>query len=268
MERRELGRTGEKISAIGMGTWKMGGVRQDVRDHELKALRAGIELGLNLIDTAESYGDGKAEMLVGEAIRGIRDEVFIATKVSPHNFNYESVLKACESSVERLHVKFVDLYQLHWPNPLVPIKETMKAMEELVSRGRIRYIGVSNFSVDELTSARESLPRSEIVSNQVRYSISFRSVEADLLPFCEKEGITTIAYSPLDMGGVEHAEIPEELMKKYGLTRAQIMLNWVTRKDSVVAIPKAARIEHIRENADSLKVRLSSEDYATLSRPS
>jgi diketogulonate reductase-like aldo/keto reductase len=266
MEKRVLGRTREKIPVIGMGTWKIGDAQNEGRALEIQAIRKGIELGMTMIDTAEMYGYGNAEKLVGQAIKGMRDEVFIATKVSPEHFGYEDVLTACESSIRRLGVKHIDLYQLHWPNHQIPIVETMKAMEELVSRGKIRYIGISNFSVAQTLNARDALPRSEVVSNQVRYSLTHRSIEAELLPFCEKEKLTVIAYSPLDTGKLPTSKIPQALLAKYGLTPAQLMLNWVTYRDAVVAIPKASSVEHVEKNAMSVRTRISGDDYRALSR--
>ncbi len=265
MEKRELGKTREKVPVIGMGTWEVGDSRGEGRALEIQAVRRGIELGMGLIDTAEMYGYGNAEKLVGEAIKDVRDEVFIATKISADHFQYEAVLKACDASLARLGVKQIDLYMLHWPNSRIPISETMKAMEELVSRGKIRYIGVSNFSVAQVEQAREALPRSELVSNEVRYSITHRSIESELLPFCEKEKITVIAYSPLDTGRMS-SKIPKALLEKYGMTPAQLMLNWVTYGEDVIAIPKASNIKHIEENAAALEPRLSPDDYKTLSR--
>jgi diketogulonate reductase-like aldo/keto reductase len=266
LDKRELGRSGEKIPAIGMGTWEIGDVQNDGRINEIHAIRKGIELGMALIDTAEMYGYGNAERLVGQAVKEIRDDVFIATKVSPQHFGYEDVLTACESSIKRLGVKHIDLYQLHWPSYEVPIQETMKAMEELVSRGKIRYIGVSNFSATQTSKAREALPRSEIVSNQVRYSLTHRSIESGLLPFCEREKLTVIAYQPLDSGRVPASKIPQTLLDKYGMTPAQLMLNWVTYKEAVVAIPKASNLEHVEMNATAISPRIAADDYKALSR--
>jgi diketogulonate reductase-like aldo/keto reductase len=266
MENRVLGRTRERIAVIGMGTWAMGNSTGEKNKQEVEALRKGIELGMKFIDTAESYGGGRSEALVGRAIREVRDQVFLATKVSPEHLGYDDVLKSCEASIERLEVKHIDLYQLHWPNPRVPIQETMRAMEELVSQGKIRYIGVSNFSVEQTAEAQESLPRSEIASNQVRYSPSSREIESELLPFCEKEKISVIAYSPLDRGDIPTRRLPKELLKKYDMTPAQIILNWVTYRERVVAIPKASNIEHIEENARSVDVRLTETDYRALSK--
>jgi diketogulonate reductase-like aldo/keto reductase len=266
MENRVLGRTRERAPVIGMGTWAMGNSTGEKHKEEVEALEKGIELGMKFIDTAESYGGGRSETLVGRAIRDVRDQVFLATKVSPEHLGYDDVLRSCEASIERLGVKYIDLYQLHWPNPRIPIRETMRAMDELVSLGKVRYIGVSNFSVEQTVEAQESLPRSEIVSDQVRYNPTSREIESELLPFCEKEKITVIAYSPLDTGDIPTGKVPKELLKKYDMTAAQIILNWVTYRERVMTIPKAARIEHVEENARSVDIRLTLTDYQALSR--
>ena len=266
MEFRQFGRTGEKIPVIGMGTWAIGNSSGEQRREEIKAIQKGIELGLKFIDTAEVYGHGRSESLVGDAIREYRDEVFLATKVAPENFAYDDVIRSCETSIQRLGVKFVDLYQLHWPNPRIPITETMRAMEELVETGKTRFVGVSNFSVEQTIQAQESLPRSELASNQVRYSITARSIEAEILPFCDKEKISLIAYSPLDTGSIPISRIPKDMLAKYEMTPAQLMLNWVTYKDPVVTIPKAGRVSHIEENAHAVDARISQADYDALSR--
>jgi diketogulonate reductase-like aldo/keto reductase len=266
MELREIGKTGERIPVVGMGTWAIGNSSGEQRREEIKAIQRGIELGMKFIDTAEVYGHGRSESLVGDAISEYRNDVFLATKVAPENFAHDDIIRSCETSIQRLGVKFIDLYQLHWPNPRVPIQETMKAMEELVSTGKIRYIGVSNFSVEQTIQAQESLPKSELVSNQVRYSITSRSIESDLIPFCDRERITVIAYSPLDTGNIPISRIPKEMLAKYEMTPAQLMLNWVTYRDPVVAIPKAGRVSHIEENARSTDARISLSDYQTLSK--
>lgn len=266
MESKPLGRTRERIPVIGMGTYALGNATGDKHRDEIAALRKGIELGMKFIDTAEVYGHGRSETLVGEAIADRRDEVFLATKVSPEHFGYDDVIQSCEASIERLGVKFVDLYQLHWPSSRIPIQQTMKAMEELVATGKTRYIGVSNFSVEQTMEAQESLPRSELVSNQVRYSLTSRSIETDLLPFCDKEKLTIIAYSPLDTGSIPKDRIPKEILEKYEMTPAQLMLNWVTYPEPVVAIPKAGQVSHIEENASSVDIRISENDYKILSR--
>jgi aryl-alcohol dehydrogenase-like predicted oxidoreductase len=269
LEYRTLGRTGEKISTIGMGTWQIGNYSgQEEREEQVKTIRRGIDLGINLIDTAEVYGRGRSEQLVAEAVRDHRDSLFIATKVSAEHLRREDVIAACDSSLKRLDVKQIDLYQVHWPNPQIPIEETMSGMEDLVRAGKIRYIGVSNFSVEQTEDARAALARSDLVSNQVEYSLTNRSVEQDLLPHCRREHITLIAYSPLARGAIPNLRIPAVLSRKYNLTPPQIMLNWVTRYDEVVAIPKAARIKHMEENAASVAVRFSESEYVSIAEAS
>jgi len=250
-----------------MGTWAMGNHSSGTeRSREIEALRRGLDLGMSLLDTAEMYGYGESERLVGEAIVDRRDSAFIATKVAPEHFHYDDTIRSCQSSLEMLSVKTIDLYQLHWPNPRIPIKETMRAMEQLVALGKIRYIGVSNFSVEQTMEAQESLSKNEIVSNQLRYSLTSRSIEGALLPYCEKEKITVIAYSPLDKGRLPQTRIPKGMLTRYGATAAQLMLSWVAHKKEVIAIPKAGRLEHVEENADASDLRISDDDYAQLSK--
>lgn len=229
----------------------------------MRALKKGVELGINLIDTAEMYASGRSEEVVGEAIREIRKEVFIATKVAPGHLHYDDVIRACKGSLNRLGTSHIDLYQVHWPDPNVPIKETMSAMEKLVKDGMVRHIGVSNFSVDETAEARTALARNEIVSNQVEYSLRNRYVEPEILPYCAREKLTLIAYSPLARGNIADT-IPTSLIRRYKMTPAQLMLNWVTRHEQVVAIPKAASIAHLEENASSVSVRLDPSEYEQL----
>lgn len=261
---KELNRTGCKVPAIGLGTWKIGGSMtpdhsQD--DLAIKALRHGISLGMWLIDTAEIYGGGHAEELVGEAIKIFnREKIFIVTKVWETNLRYDDVLKAAKRSLKRLKTNYIDLYLIHWPNPRIPLSETMKAMEKLVSDGLVRYIGVSNFSVKLMEEARSYLSKEDIVVNQVKYNVYDRSVERDILPYCQKEGITLMAYTPLAKGSVSTDKTLIEIGRKYGKTAAQVALNWLISKDMVIAIPKAIRIEHIEENAGAMGWRLSEED--------
>ena len=265
MEYRRLGRTDERISAIGMGTWRIGSYNsQGEKAEQISAIRKGIELGISLIDTAEIYGEGMSERLVGEAVAGLRDSVFIATKVWPDHLRHDDVIAACDRSIQRLGLRHVDLYQIHWPNANVPIRETMSAMEELVRAGKVRHIGVSNFSIVQVEEARGALPKSELVSNQVEYSIANRSVEKDVLPFCKREGITLIAYSPLARGAIPESQVPSVLRQKYRMTPAQVMLNWVTRDERVVAIPKSAHVGHVEENASSVSVRFAQSEYDTI----
>jgi diketogulonate reductase-like aldo/keto reductase len=270
IEYKELGKTGEKIPALGLGTWGIGGFNYpDYSNDELaiEIIRFAVEIGMNFIDTAEMYGAGHSEELIGEAIKGIREKVFIATKVLPTNFRYEDVIKACERSLRRLKTSYIDLYQLHWPNPSIPIKETMRAMEKLVNEGKIRYIGISNFSVEETVEAMNALSKYEIVSNQVEYSLLVRDIEKDLLDFCRKNKITIIAYSPLARGELlkgKYYEFLSKIGKKYNKTAAQVALNWLIIKENVVAIPKAFSKAKIVENMGAYGWKLSDEDLKTI----
>lgn len=261
MKRKPLGRTGVYIPEIGLGTWKYRG--------GIEPLRVGISLGANMIDTAEMYG---TEDIVGRAIDGIRDDVFVATKVSPQHFHYDDLIKSAETSLKKLNTNVIDLYQLHWPNPGIPIRETMKAMEDLVKWGKIRFIGVSNFSVRQMEEASAALSSNEIVSNQVEYSLVERGIESDLIPYCVKEKVTIIAYSPLARGGLlggssRGSKLLEELSRKYGKTKAQIALNWViSKEENIVAIPKADRVEHVKEDCGASGWKLSEDDIKELNK--
>ena len=224
MEYRELGRTGVMIPEVGLGTWKYRGGPQP--------LQRGIELGANLIDTAEMY---RTEDAVGVAIRGIRDRVFVATKVLGSNLRYDQVMRAAEKSLHLLDDGVIDLYQIHWPSHSVPIAETMRAMEELVDRGMVRHIGVSNFSVGQLRDAQAAMSKTPIVCNQVLYNLKRRGIERDLLPYCEEAGITVMAYTPLADGSLavrprvragRNWEALEGVAREAGRTPAQVALNW------------------------------------------
>ena len=254
IQKKELGQTGVKIPEIGLGTWQY-------RDGT-EPLKLGVSLGANFIDTAEIYG---TEDIVGKAIEGIRDQVFLATKVSADHLHYDDVIRAAEASLRRLKAKTIDLYQIHWPNPSIPIEETMKAMEELVKKGKIKYIGVSNFSAEETKEAQEALSSEKIASNQVQYNLDDREIESELIPYCESERITVIAYSPLSRGGVlskrsKKGALLDEIAKKYQKTRSQVVLNWVTHRDIVVTIPKAEKPDHVRDNCEASGWRLSDDD--------
>ena len=265
MEYRELGRTGERVSTIGMGTWRFGSYQSaEERASQADVLRRGVELGINHVDTAEMYAGGRSEEVVGEAARGLRSNMFIASKVAPGHLRHDDVIRACRASLQRLGTTYIDLYQVHWPDRRVPIKETMSAMEELVKLGAVRYIGVSNFSVAETEDARAALKANELVSNQVEYSLINRFAEEEILPYCEREKLTLIAYSPLARGNIA-GSIPSRILGKYEMTPAQVMLNWVTRSDHVVAIPKAADVSHLQENAGSVRVRFEPDEYDLIS---
>jgi diketogulonate reductase-like aldo/keto reductase len=218
-----------------------------------------------LIDTAEIYG---TEGVVGEALEEIgREKVFLATKVSAQHLRYKDVLKAAEQSLKRLGTDTIDLYQVHWSNPSVPIEDTMRAMGELLDSGKIKFVGVSNFSVDETKDAQHFLSKGKIVSNQVEYNLSERSIESDLMPYCVKERITIIAYSPLARGNSLRGgpKILDELASKYKKTRSQIILNWITSHENTIAIPKSDSVEHTKENCGASGWRLSPEDVEKIS---
>jgi diketogulonate reductase-like aldo/keto reductase len=275
MEFKELGKSDQKIPVLGLGTWGIGGFSTRYltgRDEEgVRALRLGLELEMRFIDTAEMYAGGHSEEVVAEAVKSQRNEVFIATKVSREHLHYDDVVKSCESSLRRLETDYIDLYQVHWPNPSIPIAETMKAMEHLAAEGKTRHIGVSNFSVRQTREAQEALSKSSLASNQVEYSLLDRSIETRLLPYAEKEHITIIAYSPIARGEIPQGrrgqrwQTLDEIASKYGKTRAQVALNWLIAKKPVVAIPKAASLNHVRENAGAAGWQMSKQDHDKLS---
>jgi len=274
MKFRPLGRTREPIPIVGLGTWGIGGEMSpdpSRDDASIQALKLGLDLEMKFIDTAEMYAAGHSEEVVARALEGRRDGAFVASKVSPRHFAYDDVLAAAKRSLKRLGLKQMDLYQLHWPSSKIPISETMRAMEKLVSDGLTRYIGVSNFSVEQMREAQQSLSHEKIVSNQVEFNLIDRSVEARILPYCQKEGLTLIAYSPLGQGKIPRGKgssfkVLDEMAEKSGKSRNQVALAWVLQHESVVAIPKAADIDHIKENAEVADWKLDSEDYQSLAK--
>jgi diketogulonate reductase-like aldo/keto reductase len=231
------------------------------------AIRKALDLGMRLVDTAEMYGN---EELVGRAIEG-QGKLFLATKLSPHHFKYDDVIRSCKESLSRLGVKRVDLYQLHWPNKSVPIAQTLSAMEHLVDEGMARHIGVSNFSAQEMEEAMGAMKRHEIVSNQVEYSLLVRDIERDgTLDFCSKNKITVIAYSPVAQGTILSGKQPmlakalSEIAKSHKKTPAQVALNWTIENDSVVAIPKSSDPSHVAENAGASGWKLTQKERKML----
>jgi diketogulonate reductase-like aldo/keto reductase len=267
-----LANTSEKIPIVGQGMGIGGFLAKNATygDKHIRALRTGIDLGMVLVDTAEEYGLGKAEEILGKAIEGIREEVFISTKFSPQHNSRNDVLRACEGSLRRLKTDYIDLYQPHWPNPKVPLEETVQAMEWLVKEGKVRYVGVSNFSLSELKEARAALTETVVASVQVEYNLFDRSIEDNILPYCEREQITTIAYSPLDRGriggGDDRASALQAIANKYGKTPAQITLRWLTINPTVVVIPNATNEMHVRENASSADFDLAEGDFEEISK--
>ncbi len=258
---RPFGAMEAEVAVIGQGTWGMGESRRTERS-EIAALRLGIELGMTHIDTAEMYADGRSEVVVGCAIEGRRAEVFITTKVWPENASYAGTLRACEQSLRRLRTDHIDLYLLHWPSSY-PVQETMRAMEELVRRRLIRFFGVSNFNVAQLTAAQAALSRDRLACNQVLYHLRDRRIERDLLPYCERHNIAVVGYTPLARGGF-HRGVVAEIAKKYGRTPRQVALNFLTRRPSLFTIPKASQPDHVRENAAALDFTLSSDDLKAI----
>src|SRR5712664_3867155 len=274
MQFRPLGRTREAIPIVGVGTWGIGGemsLDPSRDDASIQALKLGLDLEMKFIDTAEMYAAGHSEEVVAQALEGRRDGVFVASKVSPRHFAYDDVLAAAKRSLKRLGLKQMDLYQLHWPSSKIPTSETMRAMEKLVSDGLTRYIGVSNFSVEQMKEAQQSLSHEKIVSNQVEFSLIDRSVEARILPYCQKEGLTLIAYSPLGQGKIPRGKgssfkVLDEMAEKSGKSRNQVALSWVLQHEPVVAIPKAADTDNIKENAEVADWKLDKEGYQKLAR--
>ncbi len=263
----------DRIPAIGLGTWKIGG--NFVPDYSkdtlwIDALRYGIEysiekIGFALIDTAELYGAGHSEELVGEAIKDFpRERVFIVTKVKSENLRYERVIRSAKASLERLKTNYIDLYLVHWPNPRIPLSETMRALEKLYNEGIVRYIGVSNFDVRLMEEARTYLSVTDIIVNQIKYSLLDRHAEKEIIPYCQKEKIIVMAYTPLEHGKVLRLEIIRKLAEKYGRSPAQIALNWLISKPLIVTIPKAEKKKHIKENIDTMGWRLHEEDVKLL----
>jgi diketogulonate reductase-like aldo/keto reductase len=258
MHRKELGKTGARLPEIGLGTWNYhGGV---------EPLRAGLEMGALFIDTAESYG---TESIVAEATQGMRDRVFLATKVSPNHFRHDDVVKAADNSLRQLRTDHIDLYQLHDPNDRIPVEETLGAMEKLVDAGKVRFIGVSNFTVTELQRAQRAMRKHAIVSNQVRYNLVDRTIEKELLAYCDANGITVIAHTPLARGLshiIDHDPrgILVEIAGSLGKTPAQVALNWCLRQRAVVVIPKGNSAEHVVENCGASDWRLAPEHIRRL----
>jgi diketogulonate reductase-like aldo/keto reductase len=269
MIKRKFSWAGINVAVIGQGTWMIEGSRE-VEKRAVEALRLGLDLGMTHIDTAELYGDGRVEELVAEAITGRRDEVFLASKVMPSNASFEGTLRACERSLKRLRTDWLDLYMLHWPGNH-PIRETMRAMEKLVDEGLIRFIGVSNFDVEDLMAAESALRNEQMASNQVLYHLGDRGIERRLLPYCARREIAVVAYSPFGNGNFPSpnsigGRVLAEIAKRHGRTPRQVALNFLTRHPSVFTIPKTTRPERVRENAGGVGWALTREEIAAIDR--
>ena len=252
---------GTTVAALGQGTWHMG-ERGASRKAEVAALRLGLDLGLTLIDTAEMYGEGGAEEVVGEAIAGRREEVFLVSKVYPHNASRRGLPQACERSLKRLGVGRIDLYLLHWRGS-VPLEDTVEAMERMRAAGKIARWGVSNLDVEDLEELGGAL--ADCATDQVLLNLEHRGVEHDLLPFCRARGMPVMAYSPLGQGGalLRHAALAK-LAQARGCTPAQIALAWTLAMPGVISIPKATSLEHLRANAAAREITLTKEEHAAL----
>lgn len=253
---------GERMPALGQGTWYLGDDRSS-RAEEIATLQLGLDLGLKLIDTAEMYGEGRSEELVGEALRGRRDEAFIVTKVYPHNASREGAVAACERSLKRLGTDRVDLYLLHWRGG-VPFSETLEAFDALRRAGKIRYYGVSNLDLDDMKAWWATPGGRGTVVNQVLYNLGRRGIEYDLLPWLRAQKVVVMAYSPIEQARLLRNARLREFAKRYGMTPAQVALSWLLEGDGVIAIPKCARRAHLKENFCALEHSLSAGQRAEL----
>jgi diketogulonate reductase-like aldo/keto reductase len=255
---------GTKVPALGLGTWHMGGSSHS-RAAEVKALRRGLDLGLKLIDTAEMYAEGGAEEVVAEAIAGRRDEVHVVSKVYPHNASRAGIVTACERSLKRLKAERIDLYLLHWRGQY-PLSETVEGFERLKSQGKIAAWGVSNFDADDMAELAGVARPGACLTNQVLYHLYSRGIEFDLLPACARDGVSVMAYSPLGQGEVLDNPALVTIAKARGLMPATVALAWVLRQPGVIAIPKAARIEHVEANAAAQDLVLEPGELAALDK--
>ncbi len=260
--------SGREIPMVGQGTWRMGENRSE-RDAEIAALRLGLELGITLIDTAEMYGEGGAEIIVGEAIAGRRDEVFLVSKIYPHHACHEGTQQACERSLKRLKTDRLDLYLLHWRES-IPLEETVEAFLKLKAEGKILDFGVSNFDLSDMEDAARLPGGDQVATNQVYYNLEHRGIEFDLMPWCAERGIPMMAYSPLKSSGDDkHALLGQSALKRiakaHNATTAQIALAWLLHM-GVVVIPKAVKPEHVRENRAVAEIQLTTSDLKALDK--
>ncbi|QXI40587.1 aldo/keto reductase [Pseudomonas xantholysinigenes] len=256
---RYVNLAGNRVPSIGQGTWYMG---EDPgrKAAEVAALQQGMDLGLTLIDTAEMYAEGAAEQVVGQAIAGRREQVFLVSKVYPHNASQRGVPAACERSLKRLGTDCIDLYLLHWRGQY-PLEETVEAFERLIEQGKIRRWGVSNFDLDDM----HELDNAACATNQVLYNPAERGIEFDLLPWSRAQQLPVMAYCPLAQAGrLLHHPVMAQVGARHGATPAQVSLAWVTRDEGVIAIPKAVNPKHVRLNAQAAELVLSEEDLRAI----
>ena len=263
---RPFGPTRREVPIVGQGSWNIP-LRGDRAEEAKRAIRRGVELGMVHVDTAEMYGDGGSERLVGEAIRGLpREQLFLVSKVLPSNASYEGTIRACEATLKRMHVEYLDCYLLHWRGS-VPLGETMRALEKLVADGKTRALGVSNFEVDDLEEARAVLAHEPIACNQVLYHLGERTIEQHELPYCREHGIAIVGYTPFGRGDWTDgpgAHVLEAIARKHGATPRQAILALLTRDPIAFVIPKASTLAHVEENAGGGDLRLDDADIAAI----
>lgn len=255
---------GEPVPAFGMGTWEMGD-DPTTRGEELATLRLGLDLGARLIDTAEMYGSGRAEELVGEAIAGRRDEVFLVTKVLPSNASRQGTVTACERSLNRLKTDRIDLYLIHWPESIPP-SETLEAFMQLKNAGKIRYYGVSNFDLKEIQELWSARGGRDVQTNQLLYNLSRRNIEWDLLPWMRQHRIPVMAYSPIERARLLSHPGLVNVARNWDRTPAQVALAWLLSKQDVIVIPKTSRRDRLKENYAALQHPLDPQQIAELDR--
>lgn len=260
---------GDRIPVLGLGTWRVGGGMSADRtqdEHFIEMLRVALELGYTHIDTAESYGGGHTEELIGTAIQpDDREELFLTTKVSPSHLRYEAVLRSLDGSLNRLQTDYVDLYLIHWPSDRVPMEDTFRALNEAVADGRVRHLGVSNFNLQEMEKA-QALSETPLATNQVPYNVLNRRYEHNnVLRYCQEHDLVLTAYSPVK-GGVLGNEVVREIAEAHGATPAQVALRWLVRQESVITIPKSTDRQHLKDNLAALDLELTEEDVARLDR--
>lgn len=255
---------GEAVPALGIGTWMMG-ERSGARAQETESVRLGVELGMTLVDTAEMYGDGACESFLGDALAGLREKVFLISKVYPHNASRLGVMAACERSLKRLKTDRIDLYLLHWRGG-VPLEDTIAGFETLRQMGKIRHWGVSNFDTDDMEELWDTPGGDACAVNQVLYNLTRRGPEWDLLPWLEAHGVPLMAYSPIEQGRIHVEGALTTIAAKHGVKPFQVALAWVLRSPNNIVIPKASRPEHMRDNAGARDIKLDGEDLAALDK--
>jgi diketogulonate reductase-like aldo/keto reductase len=256
--------SGREIPVLGQGTWRMG-EDSSQKDAEITALRLGLDMGMTLIDTAEMYGEGGAEKIVGEAIANRRESVFLVSKVYPHNASRKGAVAACERSLKRLKTDCIDLYLLHWRSS-IPLSETLEAFESLKQAGKIRDYGVSNFDADDMKKAINLPNGKQIATNQVLYNLARRGIEWDLLPWSRQNNIPIMAYSPIEQKAILNNSVLKAVASRHNATPAQIALAWLLQQQGIIAIPKASNPTHVKENSAALDIQLTQQDLTELDK--